>query len=329
MRALVTGATGFIGSNVTRMLVGEGIGVRILKREGSSNPNLNGLDVETARGDLRDKESLRRAIKGCDALFHVAASYTFWSRNPNDIYGSNVEGTRNILAAAEEGGVERVVYTSTVSTIGPPKPGEVSDEKTLLDPAHLAGHYKKSKYLAEQEVLAFHRRGLPVVIVNPTAPVGRGDVKPTPTGKMVLDFVRRKMPAYIDTGLNVVDVDDVAKGHLLAYRKGRLGERYILGCRNMSLREIFETLSKITALPAPKVKIPYWLPLGVASLDEFIEGRVLRHPPRLQLEAVRTARKPMYVSSERAVRELGLPQTPAEEALEKAVRWFCDNGYIK
>jgi len=329
MRALVTGATGFIGSNVVRTLVAEGANVRILKREGSSNPNLDGLDVETARGDLRDKESLRRAVKGCDALFHVAASYTFWSRSPNDIYSSNVEGTRNILAAAEEEGVQRVVYTSTVSTIGPPKPGEVSDEKTPLNPQSLAGHYKKSKYLAEQEALAFHRRGLPVVIVNPTAPVGRGDVKPTPTGKMVLDFVRRKMPAYIDTGLNIVDVGDVAKGHLLAYRKGRLGERYILGCRNMSLREIFETLSKVTGLPSPKVKIPYWLPLWIAGIDEFFEGKVLRRPPHLQLEAVRTARKPMYVSSERAVRELGFPQTPPEEAFEKAVRWFRDNGYVE
>ena len=328
MRALVTGATGFVGGNVVEALIAQGVEVRVLRRKGSNGLNLDGLDVETVWGDLRESDSVRKAVKACRVVYHVGASYTFWTPNPNDIYATNVDGTVNILRAGEKEGVEKVVYTSTVATVGPPKPGHVSDENSSVNLGQLSGHYKKSKYLAEQEALLYYKRGLPVVIVNPSAPVGRGDVKPTPTGKMILDFLRRRMPAYIDTGLNIVDVEDVAKGHLLAYREGVPGERYILGCRNMSLQEIFETLSKITGFPAPKIRLPYWLPLVIASIDEFFEGRVLKQHPQIALDSVRAGRKPMYISSARAVKKLGFPQTPPEEALEKAVRWFRDKGYV-
>lgn len=330
MKALVTGANGFIGSNLVRALRTAGFEVRALVRRESDLRNLEGLDVTFVYGDVRDPASAIAAIAGCDVLFHTAARYTYWAPDPNEIYRINVDGTRNLLSVALEAGIDRVVYTSTVSTIGPPKPGEVSTEEAPLSLDDLASAYKRSKYLAEQEAIRFYREtGLPVVIVNPTTPVGRGDLKPTPTGKMILDFLNGKMFAYIETGLNLIDVEDVAIGHLQALERGRPGERYLLGHQNMSLLEIFKALAKITGLPAPRLRLPYGLALGIAHINTFVSGRLLRRPPRVPVEAVCTARKPMYVNCDKAVQELGLPQTPIEKALEKAIRWFVIYGYVR
>lgn len=325
MKALVTGASGFIGSNVVKALLDNGFQVRALVRENSTFTKEYG--GELARGDVRDMESVRRAVRGCDVVFHVAALYTFWHRDPKVIYDINVQGTRNVLEASLEAVVQRVVYTSTVSTIAPPGPRQVSNEDDDAKPEHLVGPYKRSKYQAEQEAMKLYENGLPLVVVNPTAPVGRGDVKPTPTGKMVLDFVRSRTPAYMETGLNIVDVEDVAQGHILAMQKGRSGQRYILGNQNMSLKEIFNVLAQVTGKRPPALKIPYWLALAAGYLDEVVEGKMLRKEPRIPLEGVKIARHPMYVDCRKATTELSLPQTPAEEALAKAVKWFNDNGY--
>jgi dihydroflavonol-4-reductase len=285
--------------------------------------NLRGLKIEVAWGDIKDIKSIKAAAKGCEALFHLAASYTLWSPDPKEIYRTNVEGTRNVLEVAFNEGL-KVIYTSTVSTIGSPK-GGIADENTPF-PFDFAGHYKRSKYLAEQIALEFHKKGLPIVITNPTAPIGKGDIKPTPTGRMVLDFLKRKMFAYIDTGLNIIDVEDVAKGHLLAFLKGKSGERYILGNKNMRLCEIFNVLSQITGQPPPRIRLPYITVLGAAYVDEFF-CKILRRHPKVPLEAIRIAKRPMFVSSKKAVCELGLPQTPVEVAFEKAICWFKDHGY--
>ena len=327
MRVLVTGATGFIGGNLVRTLVDRGYDVRALVRRNSNTLALENLGVEEALGDLRDRESIAKALKGCQGVFHCAAMYTFWSRDPSEVYRVNVEGTKIIFEEAERAGVERAVYTSTVSTIGLPKKG-LGTEDTQLRPQDLVGHYKKSKYLGEQEALAAASNGLPVVVVNPAAPIGPWDVKPTPTGGIVLDFLRRKLPVYIGTGMNVIDVEDVATGHVLAMEKGVPGQRYILGHRNMTLLEVLLTLEAITGVRAPRVRIPINLIILLGMIDHLIEGKLLKRKPRIPLEGMRVAKKPMYVSSAKSVRELGLPQSPVEEAFEKAVRWFRDHREV-
>ena len=321
---LVTGATGFIGWHIARKLIERGCSVRALARPGS---RVRELLVETVTGDLRDPESLQRAVAGCGTVFHVAADYRLWAKHPEELYRSNVEGTRNILEAARQSGVERVVYTSTVGCIGVPPDG-IGDETTPVALNDMRGAYKRSKFLAEKAAVEFAKSGLPVVIVNPTAPLGDHDVKPTPTGKIVVDFLSRAMPAYLETGLNIVDAADVAEGHVLAYERGRPGERYILGCENLTLQDIFAALERISGIPAPKVRIPYTLAFaaGVASTGwAYVTGS----EPRAPLDGVRMARKKMWVSHAKAARELGFSPAPAEIALTKAVQWFRTNGYVQ
>ncbi|MGH9465136.1 MAG: hopanoid-associated sugar epimerase [Thermoanaerobaculia bacterium] len=326
MRAFLTGASGFIGGHVLRALEAEGTEVRCLVRAQSSRRNLAGSRAEVIEGDLTDPTVVRQALDGCDQVFHVAADYRLFARRPDEIYASNVEGTRNVLAASIDAGVERIVYTSTVGTLGP-LPGDVAaDETSPVTLADMVGHYKKSKYQAKQVARQYAAAGGPIVIVHPSAPVGEADWKPTQTGRIVVDFLRRRLPATVDTGLNLVDVRDVAAGHLLAAAKGRLGEEYILGHRNMTLREILATLADITGLPAPRFELPHWIPLGVAAVDTAI-SRVLPREPWLPLEAVQLSRHKMYFDPSKAVRELGLPQTPVEEALRRAVDWYRSNGY--
>jgi dihydroflavonol-4-reductase len=328
MKALVTGGTGFIGANVVRALLARGYRVRVLLRPGSNRRNLEGLQVELAWGDIRDRGSLERALEGCSLLFHVAALYSFWVRPRNLIYEVNVEGTRNALQAALERGLERVVYTSSVAALGLPKGKEPADEETPVEPEAIIGDYKRSKYLAEQVALQFAERGLPVVIVNPSLPVGPYDIKPTPSGRIILDFLNRRMPAYMDTGMNIVDVEDVALGHLLAAEKGRVGERYILGGENLTMKELLALLAEITGLPAPKIKLPYYPLLGLSYLNSAF-CTLTGATPRMTPETIRMSRHYMFYNPSKAVRELGFPQTPARTALQKAVDWFRANGYVK
>jgi len=314
---LVTGASGFVGWHVARLLLERGHRVRALLRTGSRIPE---LDVETVAGDLRDPASLERAAAGCGLVFHVAADYRLWSRSPREIYRTNVDGVRNMLAAAQSAGVDRLVYTSTVGCIGIPE-GGLGDEDQPCSLGHMAGDYKRSKFMGEQVALDFARKGLPVVIVNPTAPMGDRDFKPTPTGQIVVDFLRGAMPAFIETGLNVVGVKDVAIGHLLACEHGRAGERYILGSENLTLRRILQDLADISGRKAPTVELPYfvaWVAGAAGSALSLITGRA----PRASLEAVRMAKKKMWVSHEKAARELGFSPAPARQALTDAVAWF-------
>ena len=327
MKVLVTGATGFIGGNLARELWRRGDDVRALVRPGSNRLTIEDTGIVPVEGDILDRPSVDQAVQGCEAVFHAAAAYTFWSRDPAGVSRTNVEGTVNVLDAARQAGVSRIVYTSTVSTVGLPKEG-LGDEDTPLDPKTLHGHYKRSKLQAEQEALAMAAEGMPVVVVNPTAPVGPWDVKPTPTGRIVLDFLRRRVPAYLKTGMNLVDVADVVEGHILALEKGKPGERYILGNRNLSLKEIFDILSSLTGLSAPRIRAPYWLVVGVGYADRFFEGTLLRREPAIPVEGVLASRVPAYVSCEKAVRELGQPQRPVESALKQAVEWFAANGYL-
>jgi dihydroflavonol-4-reductase len=315
--ALVTGASGFIGWHVARALVETDHRVRVLVRPGSQ---VRDLEVEVVRGDLRDPDSLRKAAEGCGLVFHVAADYRLWSAHPEELYESNAGGTRNLLTAAQEAGVERVVYTSTVGCIGIP-PGGIGDEASPVGIEDMTGAYKRSKFLAEQTALEFARNGLSVVIVNPTAPVGEHDVKPTPTGKIVLDFLKGNMPAFIDTGLNLVDVRDAAKGHLLAAERGKPGERYILGCENVTLAEILRRLAKLAGKKAPTVRLPYGVAY-VAGLASTGWANLTGLEPRVPLDAVRMARKKMWVSHEKARRELGFEPAGVDAALERAVEWF-------
>lgn len=326
MKALVTGATGFVGAAVVRALLSTGVEVRVIARPGSDTSNLRSMNVDKVLGDLRDKESLRQALTGCRHLYHVAAHYALWAQDPSIFYDINVIGTRNLLEAAREAGIERTVYCSTIGAIGLPPGGGLGTEETPVSLDQMAGHYKRSKYLAEQEVHKFAKDGLPVVIVNPSAPVGEGDVKPTPTGQVIVDFMKGRIPAYIETGMNIIDVDDVATGHLLAMEKGRQGERYILGSQNLLLREVFEILGKLTGLKAPAVKLPRGVVLPLAYLNHWIANLTGR-PPRIPLEGVKMAKHKMHYDCSKAVRELGLPQNPPEIALEKAVRWFRDHHY--
>jgi len=329
MTSLVTGATGFVGSHVARLLAARGFRVRVLVRRSSRIDNLAGVDCEPVQGDLRDGESLRHAARGCDAVFHVAADYRLWSRNPRELYESNVEGTRNMLLAARQEGVPRIVYTSTVGVLGIPGDGSPGTECTPVSLADMVGHYKRSKYLAEEEARRLAAEGLPVVIVNPSTPVGEGDIKPTPTGRMIVDFLNGRLPAYVQTGLNLVDVQDVAQGHLLAFERGVPGRRYVLGCQNLTLREILALLAEITGRRAPRVQIPYPVALAAGWVDTAVFGGLLRRPPHIPLEGVRMAAKHMFFDSSRAVAELGLPQSPVRGALERAVQWFRDHGYVK
>ena len=333
MEVLVTGATGFIGGNLARELCSQGYRVRALVRPGSSVLTTEGTGIERVEGDILDRESVRRAVEGRQAVFHCAAAYTFWSKEPQAVRRANVEGTVNVLECATEAGADRIVYTSTVSTIGMPHGEGLGDEDTPLTPRALHGHYKLSKFEAEREALRLaqpppYGKGAPVVVVNPTAPVGPWDVKPTPTGRIVLDFLRRRIPAYLGTGLNLVDVADVSAGHILALEKGRVGERYILGNRNVTLKEMFVMLSRITGLSAPRVRLPYWLVVGAGYAEQAVSGRLLGREPAIPVEGVLASKKPAWVSCQRAVNELGLPQSPVERALEEAAEWFADHGYL-
>ena len=327
MKALVTGVTGFVGSAVARALIRAGTEVRGLVRPGADRQALDGLAIETVPGDLNDAASLRSALHGCRQVYHVAAHYALWARDPSVFYKVNVEGARELVAAGRESGVDSMVYTSTIGAIGLPAGGGPGTEETPVSPAQMTGEYKRSKYLAEQEVLKAADAGLPVVIVNPAAPVGVRDVKPTPTGQIIVDFMKGRMVAYVETGMNLIDVDDVAVGHVQAMERGRIGERYILGCRNLMLKEVFEILGGLTGVKAPKLKLPRGLVLPLAHVNKWLADYVTHRPPRIPLDGVRMAKYVMHYDCSRAVRELGLPQTPPEVALEKAVRWFRDHRY--
>jgi dihydroflavonol-4-reductase len=327
MKTLVTGATGFLGSHVARALAGRGENVRALVRPSSDLRALEGLDADRFTGDLRDRASLGRALEGVQRVFHVAADYRLWARDPREIYESNVTGTRNLLDAARNAGVEKFVYTSTVATIAVPREGGLPNEETQSSVNEMIGHYKRSKFEAEQYALSAAAAGLPVVIVNPTTPVGPGDWKPTPTGKIIVDFLNGRMPGYVDTGLNFVPVEDCARGHLLAAERGRTGERYILGGRNLTLKQMLDILSSTSGRRAPRWKFPYALAYAAACVDMWA-SRLLGREPQIPLEGVRMARHKMFVDASKAERELGFAPGPIEAALERAVAWYESNGYI-
>ena len=328
MKTLVTGTTGFLGAALLRELIADGRDVRVLVRPDADRSNIEGLDAEVVTGDLRDRDSLAAALQGCEVLYHAAAYYSLWSRDKRTMYDINVQGTRNILEAAMTANVRKVVYTSTVGCIGLWPDGRPADEQTPLDPAILCNDYKLSKYQAEQAALEFAGRGLPVVVVNPSAPVGPWDIKPTPTGKLILDFINGKMPAYLDTGLNLIDVRDCARGHLLAEQKGNVGERYILGNRNLSLHEILLALEKITGIPAPRIKMPYWVAYAAGWICETVSDVITHQPPAVPLGGVKMAKHKMYFDPSKAVRELGLPQNSVVGALEDAVQWMKEHGMV-
>jgi dihydroflavonol-4-reductase len=328
MRAFLTGATGFVGHHVARLLKARGLPVRALVRGESLAGGLEKMGIEPCEGDLRDAESVSRAMEGCSHVFHVAADYRLWVPDPRSMYETNVSGTVNVMQAAWAHGVERVVYTSTVGTLAPGRKGVPSDEETPVDRRWLTGHYKRSKYAAEKRVLEYTMRGLPAVVVNPSTPIGPADRKPTPTGQIIVDFLRGRMPAYLDTGLNFVDVEDVAEGHWLAALKGRVGQRYILGNRNMSLREFLEALAKVSGRRAPRVRLPYLPVLGAAYVDEAVSRWVTKRAPRIPVMGVKMSHHYMYFDPSKAVRELGLPQRPVEDAIKRAVIWFMEMGYV-
>lgn len=336
MKAFVTGATGFVGSHVARVLAEQGADLRLLVRSTSNPRNIQGLNAERVIGDLRDPASIEKAISGCDVVFHVAADYRLWIRDPDQMYGSNVEGTRTIIDAARKNRVWRVVYTSSVATMGFTANGRPADEDSPVSLELMIGHYKRSKFMAEQVALAAGKEAArekvgsnvtEVVVVNPTTPVGEQDIKPTPTGRIIVDFLKKKFPAYVDTGLNLVDVDACARGHVAALEKGRSGERYILGGENLTLKQILDKLGAITGLPSPKVRVPYFVALASGILDELVTGRILHGEPRATVEAVKMSRKKMFVISAKAERELGWKTIPVEDALRRAVQWFRSNGY--
>jgi len=326
MDVLVTGATGFVGANVARLLVADGYRVRVLARPVSSLAALEGCPVQVLRGDMLQPDAVARAIEGCARVFHVAADYRLWARDPTEIYRNNVEGTRTVLEACARAGVERVIHTSSIGTLGLPRDGTAGTESTPVTLEDMIGDYKRSKFLAERVAEEYAARGVPVVIVNPSNPIGPWEVKPTPTGQVILDYLRGRMIGTLDTGLNLVHVTDVARGHLLAAWLGRTGEKYILGAENHSLTDIFQMLERITGIRAPRFRVPHELAYVAAVISEGL-ARVTGHPPRVPLAGVRMARKRMYFSAEKAVRELGLPQTPVEQALRDAVDWFVDHGY--
>lgn len=327
VKTLVTGGTGFVGSHLVRVLLERGEQVRCLTRRESRLDNLKELPVEFATGDLRDLDSLRKAAQGCSVVYHCAADYRLWCKDPNEMYQSNVEGSNNVMQAAFDEGVERVVYTSTVGCLGLNENGAPGTEETPVTIKDMIGHYKRSKFLAEDKVREWATRGLPVVIVNPSTPVGEMDIKPTPTGKIIVDFLRGKMFGYVDTGMNLIDVRDCAEGHVLAAEKGRVGERYILGGRDLTLKELFDALASVTEIASPKMKVPHWVAETYARIENIWSISIARREPDVPLESVKLARHKMWFDASKAVRELNLPRNPIEHALERAVNWFREHGY--
>jgi dihydroflavonol-4-reductase len=325
--SLVTGATGFLGSHVARQLLARGERVRVLARPKNDRRALEGTGAEIVEGDLRDAASLDRAVSGVARVFHVAADYRLWASDPREIYESNVTGTRNLVEAARRAGVERFIYTSTVATVAVDRP-ELPTEKTQSSLDEMVGHYKRSKWLAEKEVLDAAKAGFPAVVVMPTTPVGPGDWKPTPTGKIILDFLNGKMPGYVETGLNFVAVEDAAAGHLLVAEKGRVGERYLIGAENLTLKQLLDILARIAGRPAPRLKIPHGLALLAAYADTFF-SRLRGREPQIPVEGVKIAQHMMFVDCSRARRELGFAPSPVAAALERAVQWYEEHGYVK
>ncbi len=323
MTTLVTGATGFVGSVVARLLLEKGESVRVLARPNSNRRNLENLEVEVVEGDLNEPASLKKAVKSCNALYHVAADYRLWIPKPDEIYNTNVKGSHSLLLAAADAGVERMVYTSSVATLGINPDGTPSNENTPVSLEKMIGHYKRSKFLAEQTVQELiDKEGLPIVIVNPSTPIGPGDIKPTPTGRMILDAVNGKTPAYVDTGLNLVHVEDVAKGHLQAFEKGQIGQRYILGGEDKSLKEILTTIAELTDQKPPKIKLPHSVVMPIAYISEAWAKLTNGSEPRATVDGVRMSRKKMYFSSDKAKRELGYQHRSADKAIKDAVEWF-------
>jgi dihydroflavonol-4-reductase len=327
MKAFVTGATGFVGSHVARLLYQQGADLRLLVRPTSRVANIADLKAERVIGDLTDSESLKKAMQGCEAVFHVAADYRLWVRRPDEMYCANVEGTRSVLQAAQHAGVRRVVYTSSVATMGFTGNGTPCDEDSPVCLGDMVGHYKRSKFMAEHIVLEAGRAGVAAVLVNPTTPVGEGDIKPTPTGRIILDFLKKRFPAYVDTGLNLVDVREVARGHVAALERAQPGERYILGGENLTLKQVFDKLEDITGIPAPKIKIPHAVAMLYATWDQTFTGLLLGREPRATVEAVKMGRKKMWASSAKAERDLGWKSGAVDDALRRAVEWFRSHGY--
>ncbi|HXW91860.1 MAG TPA: hopanoid-associated sugar epimerase [Terriglobales bacterium] len=328
MKAFVTGATGFLGGHLARALSGQGAELRLLVRSSSDLRNIEGLPAERVIGDLREPQALEKAIAGCEVVFHVAADYRLWVPDPDQMYRSNVEGTRAILDAAEKNRVRRVVYTSSVATMGFSANGHPCDENSPVSLDLMIGPYKRSKFMAEQLAIQAGRSRLDVVVVNPTTPVGERDLKPTPTGRIIVDFLKKKFPAYLDTGLNLVDVRACALGHIAALEKGRSGERYILGGENLTLKQILDKLAQLTGLPSPRLRVPYLVALAAGVVDELVTGRILRREPRATIDAVRMGRKKMFVSTAKAEGELGWKPISVDDALGRAVEWFWRNGYV-
>ena len=327
MKVFLTGATGFVGSHVAQAYAAAGAELRLLSRATSNKTALEGLAAEVVIGDLRKPESLRTAVRGCDAMVHVAADYRLWVKDPNAMYAANVDGTRELLRIAWEEGVRKVVYTSSVATMGFKSDLTIVDETTPVSLKDMIGHYKRSKFLAEQEAIAAAKAGQHVIILNPTTPIGPGDAKPTPTGRIIVDFLNRKFPAYVDTGLNLVDVGEVARMHLAALDVGRPGERYILGGENLTLKQILDRMSAITGLPSPTMRVPHAVAMTFAFFDETITGRLRGKEPRATVEAVRMGKKYMFAASAKAERELGFKVLPIYNALRGAIEWFVAHGY--
>ncbi len=327
MLTFLTGATGFVGGHVARVLAEQGAELRLLVRPASDLRNLEGIPGDRVVGDLREPDALGKAISGCEAVFHVAADYRLWVRDPQEMYRANVDGTRAILQAARSHGVKRVVHTSSVATVGFTGNGHPADEESPVAFKDMIGPYKRSKFMSEQVALEAASSGLDVVVVNPTTPVGERDIKPTPTGRIIVDFLKRRFPAYVETGLNLVDVVECARGHLAAFEKGRSGQRYILGGENLTLKQILDKLAAITGLPSPTVKLPYVFALATGVVDEMFTGRILHREPRATIDTVRMGRKKMFASSAKAERELGWKITPVDDALRRAVDWFRAHGY--
>ena len=329
MKVLVTGATGFIGFHVARFLTEKGIDVRALVRGENNSPALKSLNIETVSGDIRNFESVFLALDGCQQLYHLAADYRLWVPDPRVMYDINVQGTINCMEAALKREVEKVIYTSSVGVLAASTGGQASNEESSAGVHEMVGHYKRSKFLAEQEVYSFIKKGVPAVIVYPSTPIGPMDIKPTPTGKTIVDFLDGKIPAFLDTGLNFVDVSDVAAGHWLASQHGEIGRGYILGNKNLTLREFFESLARITGYPPPKIRLPYLPVLLAACIDETVSTLLTHKPPRIPLTGVRMAKKYMYFDASRAVRELCMPQSLIEHAMSRAVEWFRQNKYTR
>ena len=327
MKVFITGATGFLGSHVARAYAAQGAALRLLTRKTSNLAGLEGIGGETVVGDLRQAEGLRSAMTGCDALVHVAADYRLWVRDPDEMYAANVDGTRKLLQIAREAGVPRVIYTSSVATMGFRTDGAIVDEDSPVSLGEMIGPYKRSKYMAEEEAIKAARAGQHVMILNPTTPIGANDAKPTPTGRIIVDFLNKNFPAYVDTGLNLVDVSEVARMHVVALERGTPGERYILGGENLTLKQILDRLSAITGLPSPRMKVPHAVAMAFAFFDETITGKLRGKEPRATVEAVRMGRKMMFASSAKAERDLGFLSLPVYPAMRAAVDWFWAHGY--